>query len=405
MRPNGGPVLAALLAVALTSPAATADTGPYLDFGQRPRMANSPAIILENGVAKVDYRYTATPDLGLQDNPVTAAQVALQEWSYGNRQPVLDTADWLLARQRADGAWTYSFAFNALGVPMDPPWISALAQGQAISVLVRAHTATCDQRYLDAAELALQPLTRPVADDGVAADWDGVLWLEEYPGENSQHVLNGFEFTLIGLHDLADRSALAHDLWEQGVASLAAKIGVYDYPAGRTQFYAALGRGRIAVNGTGYGHEHAVLTRELADLTGLQVLRDYAARWEAYERPTPARAPPAVPALVAASAPRTATRPVPEPPPVARVAVPRLRGLRVAAARRRLAGVGLRLGVVRGRGCGRAGRVVRQRPGVGRQVPTGARVAVVVRRVAARAPGSSCRPWWSCRAPWASAAR
>jgi heparosan-N-sulfate-glucuronate 5-epimerase len=376
-------LLGLALGLAISTPA-LADTGPYLDFGQRPRMADSPAIVIEDGVAKVDYRHTATPSLGLQDNPVTAAQVALQEWSYDNRQPVLDTADWLLARQREDGAWTYSFAFNALGVPMTPPWISALAQGQAISVLVRAHAQIGDQRYLDAAELALRPLTKPVSDGGVATDWDGFTWFEEYPGPDSQHVLNGFQFTLIGLHDFADCSPLAQHLWEQGVRSLAAKIGVYDYPAGRTQFYAALGGGRIPVNGTGYGHEHAVLTRELADLAGLQVLEDYAARWEAYERP--AAAPPVAPPLPARTAPPAAVPPPASPaapvlPRLAprKVVVPRLKGLTVRAARRRLACVGLRLGRVRQLG-GRGGRVVRQRPGTGRRVQVGARVTVAVRR-------------------------
>lgn len=61
-------------------------------------------------------------------------------------------------------------------------------------------------------------------------------------------------------------------------------IGVFDAPAARSQYYAALGGGRALV-GAGYKHEHAVLTRELANITGNQTLKDYAARWERYEFP------------------------------------------------------------------------------------------------------------------------
>ena len=113
--------------------------------------------------------------------------------------------------------------------------------------------------------------------------------MQEYQGEQSQHVLNGFEFALLGLHDLADRSDTARDLWNAGVASLVARIGVYDIPSARTQLYAALNGGRLQVAGTGYQHWHAILTRTLATLTGEQTLADYANRWEQYERQPAAR--------------------------------------------------------------------------------------------------------------------
>jgi hypothetical protein len=284
---------------AILGPATTrASTGPYLDFGARADFVDNKVVTIgAEGVPVVHYSW------GVEDNPVTVSHWALQHWSRwlttqaaGDLDPVITSADWLVGRQRDDGGWTYAFDFNALGVPMHAPWISAMAQGMGISVLVRANEATGDDRYLQAAELALFPFSKTVTDGGVVTDWSGVPWYEEYPGEQSQHVLNGFEFTLLGLHDLADRSATARDLWNAGVASLVARIGVYDIPSARTQLYAALNGGRVQVAGTGYQHEHAILTRTLATLTGEQTLADYANRWEQYERQpatvrTPAPAP------------------------------------------------------------------------------------------------------------------
>lgn len=289
---------------------AQASTGEYLDFGDRPSFVENRIVVIgPEGVPQVNYKW------GIEDNPVTVSHWALQNWSWWLRDqqpehlaPVIKAADWLLGRQREDGAWEYYFDFNALGVPMVAPWISAMTQGMGISVLVRAHEATGEQRYLDAALLALQPFSKSVEDGGVASTWNGRLWYEEYPGAQSQHVLNGFEFSLLGLHDLASQSSDAQRLWDAGISSLIARVGVFDAPAARSQYYAALGGGHILVTGSGYPHEHAVLTRTLADLTGAQNLKDYAARWELYLRPLPVQAKPTAvaPAAPVATTPTVA---------------------------------------------------------------------------------------------------
>lgn len=85
--------------------------------------------------------------------------------------------------------------------------------------------------------------------------------------------------------------------------------------------------------------------------------------------------------------PPTDATPSPPPPadsaPVAeRCVVPPLRGLRLSAARKRLARAGCALGNVRrvrGARAPRARRVIRQRPAAGRRAPAGRHVAVTVR--------------------------
>jgi heparosan-N-sulfate-glucuronate 5-epimerase len=297
-------VVAALAALALPA-GAHADVGPYLDIASWQRIGDH-TVMGPEGVPQVRYHW------GIEDNPVTVSQWGLQHWTWWTatrRQPDLEAArraaDWLLAHQRDDGAWEYTFKFNGAGVNLQAPWISGMAQGQAISLLVRVHHQTGDQRYIDAAELALAPLEKTVADGGVVADWDGLKWYEEYPTADSQHVLNGFEFTLIGLDDLRDRSPRAQQLWEHGVVSLVAHIGAFDAPAAHNQYYAARGAGRVLVTGS-YPRIHAVLTRAIARISGDPTLAAWAARWEGYltYRPPPPPPPPSPP-----------PPPPPSPPP------------------------------------------------------------------------------------------
>jgi len=274
-------VAAAMAAVLFTPTAVHADTGAYLDVADWTPVEQL-TVPGPDGIPLGRYQS------GLELNPATISLWGLQHWSWyqlEHRQADLDVAlraaDWLLAHQDTAGAWEYTFDFPLVAFPMRAPWISALAQGLAISLLVRAHHATGGQAYLDAALAALGPFAHTVDDGGVVDDWEGRPWYEEYPVPGALHVLNGFEFALIGLHDLADASPVAADLFARGAVSLADRIGVFDMPAAHSQTYAALAPGRSPVGGV-YRRAHAVLTRTLATITGNAVLAAFAARWEGY---------------------------------------------------------------------------------------------------------------------------
>lgn len=281
-------VLATAAALMLIPAAiATAKPSAYLDAGSQPDIMSQHGpttypVMGPEGVPRVQYPW------GVEDNPTTIAQWALQHWSWytTNHQPgeldfTLRAAEWFVAHQRADGAWPYLFNTMSAGQPLTAPWISAMAQGQAMSVLVRAYKATRDQRYLAAATQAVQPFEKTVASGGVVSDWNGLPWYEEYATPAGQHVLNGYEFALVGLHDLAALDADAAELFRDGVRSLVAHISSFDLPTQRNELYAAVAGGRFPV-APNYRQAHAVLTRELATITGDAKLSMYAARWESY---------------------------------------------------------------------------------------------------------------------------
>jgi hypothetical protein len=136
-------------------------------------------------------------------------------------EAAIRAAKWLVSKQRPDGTWAYAFD-NPLawaGTAVRAPWVSGMAQGQALSLLVRVWRITGDDAYLDAGRKALASFSVPVEEGGVLRVWRGHPFYEEYPTtERPTLVLNGFLFALVGLHDYAAETgdAEARQLWREG---------------------------------------------------------------------------------------------------------------------------------------------------------------------------------------------
>jgi heparosan-N-sulfate-glucuronate 5-epimerase len=127
--------------------------------------------------------------------------------------------------QDSSGGWRYPVPAPRYRV--EPGWYSAMAQGLAISVLLRAFDLTSERSYLDAAEAAGVLLLRPL-DAGGCADYDelGQPFLEECPSDPPSHILNGAIFALIGLRELAGRTG--GDGFRPAGQRLASQLGEFD---------------------------------------------------------------------------------------------------------------------------------------------------------------------------------
>jgi hypothetical protein len=223
-------VAALAFALVLAAPAEAAydRDGPYLDY------STTYALGVHGQIPKAQYSF------GTFYTPVTVAQYGLQAATNRlvtgrsvYRSDALLAADWLVRHQGRDGGWRYRFPFTVPGFgPLPAGWISAMAQGQAMSLLWRAYRLRPRPAYRRAAVRALRPFLRSVRAGGVTADFDGVPWFEEYPTRPGSHVLNGYLFSLLGLYDVAPWSARAARLFRLGVASLRARIGRFDRPGG-----------------------------------------------------------------------------------------------------------------------------------------------------------------------------
>jgi len=116
----------------------------------------------------------------------------------------------LIARHHLVGsAW---FHPNDFAWPlMTPPWYSAMGHGLSMALFGGLYEATGHTIYLQAAQgtfasyLIRGPLSSPWI---VSVDGNGFLWLQEYPRNNADPVLNGHMFSAFGLYDYYQ---LTHD--------------------------------------------------------------------------------------------------------------------------------------------------------------------------------------------------
>ncbi|HEY8843912.1 MAG TPA: D-glucuronyl C5-epimerase family protein [Gaiellaceae bacterium] len=220
--------------------------------------------------------------------PADVAQLALGWWERasageeGATLRFLATAERLLADAHRYGSalfWPYDVPVPKYG--LRPPWHSALAQGQAASVFVRAAQATAEERYADAAVAAIAPLLEP---GELLAITDAGPILQEAPSSPPSHILNGWVQALWGLRDVAvglDVPAAEH-AWTSGVETLARVLDAYD--VGWWTRYSLYPHALADLAKPIYQRLHVDLVDVLHEQTGMAEFGTVAAKWRRYDR-------------------------------------------------------------------------------------------------------------------------
>jgi len=228
--------------------------------------------------------------LGLQYNPITVAQYGLyrlQKYAVSNNETELKivqaAAAWLIENfrdWRGDiGAWVYNHDLEFYG--HKAPWISGMAQGQGISLLLRTHQLAPDDQILEITQRAFRAFLHPVSEGGVTACLpDGSLIFEEFTTEPPSLVLNGYIFALLGILDYAIfwQNSEAQDLFKIAIRGL--KNNLHWYDTGYWNLYDLHPTRRLA--SPMYVKVHVQLLQILANLTGEKVFRETAERWQKY---------------------------------------------------------------------------------------------------------------------------
>jgi hypothetical protein len=242
-----------------------------------------------SGIPMLDYH----GQIGLQYNPIAIAQ-----WGIGNynlfcrmkdeehKRKFLAASDWLCAhlQQNSSGVWVWNHHFDwEYRTPLRAPWYSGLAQGQGISLLVRAYRETSSPSYVQAAERAFSSFLKSTDEGGVSfTDTRGDLWFEEYIVSPPTHILNGFIWAAWGVHDyfLATQDRAAQQLFARAVQTLRANLDGYDL--GFWSLYEQSGTRLPMVASPFYHRLHVVQLRVLHRMTGDEVFARYADRWEGF---------------------------------------------------------------------------------------------------------------------------
>jgi heparosan-N-sulfate-glucuronate 5-epimerase len=181
-----------------------------------------------------------------------------------------------------DGGWQHTFPFSHRA-ELRVPWLSAMAQGQAASLLVRLYVETGREAYADTAQRAIRPFGRTVQEGGVVSRVDGGLFPEEYPTVPASHVLNGAVFALWGVRDVAATfgEAETEALHREMLDGFTSVVALFDL--GTWSRYDLYPEPPVNVASSFYHHLHVSQLRALHDLYGEPLFLQLADRFTAYD--------------------------------------------------------------------------------------------------------------------------
>jgi heparosan-N-sulfate-glucuronate 5-epimerase len=237
------------------------------------------------GIPLTDYG----PPTGIQYNPVEICHYALANYhtymTTGNsqyKQKFLTQANWLTRNAKQKDSFTvWEYNFNWPTYNCTQPWVSAMAQGEALSVLTRAYTLTGNQTYLQTAQTAAQAFKHETTQGGVRyTDADGI-WYEEYADTEapSSKVLNGFIFSLFGLYEYTHETNNneTNQLFWEAAKSLSQNLHQYD--TGTWSYYDLLHKTPAALN---YHILHINQLNTMYKLTNIQTFQQYSTLFNSY---------------------------------------------------------------------------------------------------------------------------
>ncbi|MFX0198551.1 MAG: D-glucuronyl C5-epimerase family protein [Candidatus Hodarchaeota archaeon] len=142
---------------------------------------------------------------------------------------------WLKQNAKHDrmlgNVWYYNFDWKEGDITLKKPWISAMAQGLIISLLVKTYMLTKEQKLLQLAEGATKVYQLSTENGGIKYVGNSSTFYEEYPSEKALKILDGFIFSLLGVYDLfkATGNEKYLHIFNDGVTTIERNINFWDY--------------------------------------------------------------------------------------------------------------------------------------------------------------------------------
>lgn len=234
-------------------------------------------------------RFHRKPDW--QHNPITVCQYGLHHFNKylrnqneESKRIFMTQANWLVenAEQGANDSKVWYYRFDIPFYRIAAPWISGMAQGQAISVLLRAHQLTGEQKYFDLTHDVWKIFHVPVEQGGVISYFsDKNPIIDEYPSvEMLTGVLNGFIFAIFGVYDFAQylENEIAQQFFLKLIDSLKQNLDRYD--CGFWSYYDL--KSPLRLTSKPYHRLHIEQLKVLHEITDDEIFKSYGDRWRKY---------------------------------------------------------------------------------------------------------------------------
>ena len=220
--------------------------------------------------------------------------VQISQFALGAHEHYIDTADatarasflkiarWLsqsLVKRGNYSYWEYTVENPSHPGGLGVPWVSAMAQGQGASVLVRAFRDTGDETYLRKAREAITPIFYDLSVGGVSVvRGSDYIFPQEYPSDPPSNILNGAVAAFWGVRDYAQVSGdpEARRISDIIVRTFAGALETYD-----TGYWSLYCHWPYLAK-PHYQRVHVSQLRALHRMTGDDLFLKYANRFEAY---------------------------------------------------------------------------------------------------------------------------
>lgn len=179
--------------------------------------------------------------------------------------------EWAMKNQLDNGAWNTFSHFT----PKYP--YSSMAQGEGISLLVRAYIEFKDNLILSKIQKAVEFLIIPIENNGTAIYDNNYVFFQEFT--NKPTVLNGWIFTLFGLIDYLkiNNDIKILNIYQKSLDTL--ENNLYNYDLGYWSKYDILDK----IASPFYHKLHISLLSVLYDLTRRKTFFEYYKKWEKYQ--------------------------------------------------------------------------------------------------------------------------
>lgn len=211
--------------------------------------------------------------------PISVFQYGLGLWDLTlddvRKKKFLCICQWSIDNQRMDGSWD---CFGPIGYTNQS--VSAMGQGEAVSLLLRAYKLTGMSKWYDAAKKAIYFMIKPIEDGGTLFICNDDVIFEEYANKegDKRSVLNGWIFSLFGVLDWIKASGDKYvlDIYKNSLLTLKRYLSKYD--TGYWSFYDLTGR----LASPAYHDLHICLLNVMYDLTDEAEFKQTAEKWKAY---------------------------------------------------------------------------------------------------------------------------
>lgn len=242
--------------------------GYYNDLTEKVTKSEADVLVPKS---RVDNGEEIFFSIGIFQYGLGAYDLYLSTGDEAYKEKLLACADWAVENQQESGGFI-TFEFENPEAPY-----SSMAQGEGISMLIRAYKETEDERYLRAIELAKDFMLRSVSEGGTTVYHKAEVYL--YERTDLPLILNGWIFSLWGLYDygkfFGDESIMK--TVDATVESLKRRLRDFD-----NGYWSKYDEGKMICSPF-YHRLHIAQLRVMYDLFGDGIFLEYAEKWEGYQ--------------------------------------------------------------------------------------------------------------------------